>query len=179
MNLWHDIPVGENIPNEINVIIEIPKGSNNKYEIDKATGLIKLDRANYSSAPFPYDYGFVPQTLWEDGDALDVIVLTTFPLQTGILVNVRPVAVVEMIDNGESDYKVIGVPVEDKRWEDTQDVRDINPHTLKEFQHFMETYKALKGKPAPVEIKGIKGKEDAFAAVIKSIELYQKKFGTK
>ena len=87
MNLWHDIPLGDNAPEEINVIIEIPKGSNNKYEIDKKTGLIKLDRANYSSAAFPYDYGFAPQTLWEDGDALDVIVLTTYPLQTGILVN--------------------------------------------------------------------------------------------
>ncbi len=176
MNLWHDISAGENIPNEVNVIIEIARGSNNKYEIDKTTGLIKLDRANYSSAPFPYDYGFVPQTLWEDGDALDVIVLTTFPLQTGILVNVRPVAVMEMIDSGESDYKIIAVPTEDKRWEDVQDLADINKHTLKEFQHFLETYKALKGKPAPVEIKGIQGKAEAIAAIEKSIELYAKKF---
>lgn len=176
MNLWHDIPLGDDAPNEINVIVEIPKGSNNKYEIDKATGLIKLDRANYSSAPFPYDYGFVPQTLWEDGDALDVILLTTFPLQTGILVNARPVAVMEMIDSGESDYKIIAVPVEDKRWDDVQDLADINKHTIKEFQHFLETYKALKGKPAPVEIKGIMGKAEALAAVQKSVELYKQKF---
>ncbi len=176
MNLWHDVPLGENAPNEINVIIEIPKGSNNKYEIDKTTGLIKLDRANYSAAPFPYDYGFVPQTLWDDDDALDVIVLTTFPLQTGILVNVRPVAVMEMVDSGESDYKIIAVPTEDKRWEDVQDLADVNKHTLKEFQHFLETYKALKGKPAPVEIKGIKGKTEAVAAINKSIELYRSKF---
>ncbi len=177
MNLWHDIPLGDDAPNEINVIVEIPKGSNNKYEIDKATGLIKLDRANYSSAPFPYDYGFVPQTLWEDGDALDVILLTTFPLQTGILVNARPVAVMEMIDSGESDYKIIAVPTEDKRWDDVQDLADINKHTIKEFQHFLETYKALKGKPAPVEIKGIMGKAEALAAVEKSVELYKQKFG--
>lgn len=176
MNLWHDIPLGEDAPNEINVIVEIPKGSNNKYEIDKETGLIKLDRANYSSAPFPYDYGFVPQTLWEDGDALDVILLTTFPLQTGILVNARPVAVMEMIDSGESDYKIIAVPVEDKRWDDVQDLGDINKHTIKEFQHFLETYKALKGKPAPVEIKGIMGKAEALAAVQKSVEFYKQKF---
>ena len=176
MNLWHDIPRGDEIPDEINVIIEIPKGSNNKYEIDKATGLIKLDRANYSSAAFPYDYGFVPQTLWEDGDALDVIVLTTYPLQTGILVNVRPVGVIEMIDTGESDFKIIGVPTEDKRWEDVQDLADINAHTLKEIQHFLETYKQLKGKPALVEIKGIKGKADALAAILKSVELYTQKF---
>jgi inorganic pyrophosphatase len=176
MNLWHDVPLGDDVPNEFNVIVEIPKGSNNKYEIDKATGLIKLDRANYSSAAFPYDYGFAPRTLWEDGDALDVILLTTYPLQTGILVNVRPVALMEMIDTGESDFKIIAVPTEDKRWDDVQDLDDINKHTLKEFQHFMETYKALKGKPAPVEIKSVKGKKEAQAAILKSIELYNSKF---
>jgi inorganic pyrophosphatase len=179
MNLWHDVPLGKNAPNEINVIIEISRGSHNKYEIDKETGLIKLDRANYSDAAFPYDYGFAPQTLWDDGDALDVIVLTTYPLQTGILVAVRPVAVMEMTDTGESDFKVIAVPVEDKRWDDVQDLADINKHQLKEFQHFLETYKMLKGKPAPVTIDGIKGKADAVAAVTKSIELYTAKFGKK
>lgn len=179
MNLWHDVPLGDNVPNEINVIIEIPKGSNNKYEIDKATGLIKLDRANYSSAAYPFDYGFAPQTLWEDGDALDVIVLTTYPLDVGIMVTVRPVAVMDMIDGGESDYKVIAVPVDDKRWDDVNDLPDLNQHNLKEFQHFFETYKVLKGKPSPVEIKGILDKENALKAITKSIELYQKKFGTK
>ncbi|HEV8677249.1 MAG TPA: inorganic diphosphatase [Candidatus Paceibacterota bacterium] len=176
MNLWHDVPLGEDAPNEINVIIEIPKGSANKYEIDKETGLIKLDRANYSSAPYPFDYGFAPQTLWEDNDPLDVVVLATFPLHPGILVTVRPVAVMEMIDGGESDYKVIAVPVEDKRWDDVNDLADINKHSLKEFQHFFETYKMLKGKPAPVEIKGIKGKADAIEAIKKSIALYGEKF---
>lgn len=177
MNLWHDVPLGENVPNEINVIVEIPKGSHNKYEIDKETGMIKLDRANYSDAAFPFDYGFAPQTLWEDSDPLDVIVLSTYPLHPGILVAVRPVAVMEMIDGGESDYKVIAVPVEDKRWEDVQDLGDINKHTLKEFQHFFETYKLLKGKPAPVEIRGIKGKAEAIEAVQKSVQIYKEKFG--
>jgi inorganic pyrophosphatase len=176
MNLWHDVPLGENAPNEFNVIIEIPRGSANKYEIDKETGLIKLDRANYSTAPYPVDYGFAPQTLWEDNDALDVMVLTTFPLHPGILVTVRPVAVMEMIDSGESDYKVIAVPTEDKRWDDVQDLGDLNKHNLKEYQHFFETYKALKGKPAPVEIKSIKGKAEAIEAVKKSVELYKQKF---
>ncbi len=177
MNLWRDVPLGDNAPDEINVIVEIPKGSNNKYEIDKETGLIKLDRANYSSAAYPFDYGFAPQTLWEDGDPLDVVILTTYPLNPGILVAVRPVAVMEMIDSGESDYKVIGVPVEDKRWDDVNDLADINKHMLKEFQHFFETYKALKGKPAVVEIQGIKGRKEALEAVKKSVELYTKKFG--
>ena len=178
MNLWHDVPLGDDAPAEVNAIIEIPRGSNNKYEIDKETGLIKLDRANYTAAPYPFDYGFAPRTLWDDGDALDIIVLTTFPLSTGILVAVRPVAVIDMVDGGESDYKVITVPVEDKRWEDVQDLADINKHNIKEFQHFFETYKALKGKPAPVEIKGIYGKKEAQAAVLRSVELYKEKFGT-
>lgn len=175
MNLWHDVPLGNDAPQEINVIIEIPKGSANKYEVDKETGLIKLDRANYSSAPYPFDYGFAPRTLWDDGDPLDVVVLTTFPLHPGILVAVRPVAVMDMVDGGESDYKIIAVPVEDKRWDDVQDLQDVNKHSLKEFQHFFETYKALKGKPAPVEIKGIYDKAAALEAVKKSIELYREK----
>jgi len=174
MNLWHDIAPGTQ--QEMNVIIEIPRGSNNKYEIDKETGLIKLDRANYSTAAYPFDYGFVPQTLWHDGDALDVVMLTTFPLLPGILVNARPVAVMEMMDSGESDYKIIAVPTEDKRWDDVQDLGDINQHTIKEIQHFFETYKALKGKPAPVEIGAVKGKDAAEAAFTESLELYKQKF---
>ncbi|OGG49233.1 hypothetical protein A2704_03725 [Candidatus Kaiserbacteria bacterium RIFCSPHIGHO2_01_FULL_54_36b] len=174
MNLWHDISAGT--PDELNTIIEIPKGSNNKYEVDKETGLIKLDRANYSAAAYPFDYGFVPQTLWEDGDPLDVIVLTTYPLYPGILVAVRPVAGIDMIDNGEGDYKVIAVPVDDKRWDDVKTLADINKHSIKEFQHFFETYKALKGKPSPVEIRKIEGKKEAQAAVKRSMELYGQKF---
>lgn len=177
MNLWHDVPLGDRAPDEINMIVEIPRGSNNKYEVDKETGLIKLDRANYSAAAYPFDYGFAPQTLWDDGDPLDVLVLTTYPLHPGILVSVRPVAGINMIDSGDPDYKVIAVPTDDKRWEDVNDLADVNKHSLKEFQHFFETYKALKGKPAPVEIKGIEGKAQALAAVKRSTELYRQKFG--
>ena len=178
MNLWHEVSKGENIPNEINVIIEIPKNSPNKYEIDKETGLISLDRANYSSAPYPFDYGFVPQTLWEDNDPLDVVVLTTFPLHPGILVKSRPVAVMEMIDDGESDYKIIAVPVDDKRWDDTHDLADLNKHMMKEFVHFFETYKELKkGQKDIVKIPKISGKKEAMDAVLKSVELYNQKFG--
>lgn len=176
MNLWHDVPRGEHIPEELNCIIEIPKGSPNKYEIDKKTGLISLDRANYSSAPYPFDYGFVPQTLWEDGDALDIIIPSTFPLATGILVRVRPVALMEMIDDGESDYKVIAVPVDDKRWEDVQDLDDLNQHHIREWKHFFETYKELKGEDIVVTIEGIKGKKEALDAVRKSIDLYDQEF---
>lgn len=176
MNLWHDVPLGDNAPDEFNAIIEIPKGSPNKYEIDKETGLIKLDRANYGATSYPFDYGFAPQTYWEDDDALDVIVLTTFPLSTGILVKVRPVAVMEMIDGGESDYKIIAVPVDDRRWDDVKDIDDLNPHTLREYQDFFETYKKLKGKPVEVDVKGYKGAKEAKEAVEKSVKLYKEKF---
>ncbi len=180
MNLWHDISRGNNIPEEINVIIEIPKNSPNKYEIDKETGLIALDRANYSSAPYPFDYGYVPQTLWDDNDALDVIVLTTFPLQTGILVRARPVGIMEMIDSGESDWKVIAVPVDDKRWDDVQDIDHVNAHNLKEYKHFFETYKELKkGEKDTVQVSGYHNKAKALEAVKKSVELYEEKFGKK
>ena len=171
MNLLHDIPAGS--ADEINVIIEVSKGSPNKYEIDKETGMIKLDRANYSAAAFPCEYGFVPQTLWDDGDALDVVLLATFPVPTGVLVKARPVALMEMIDSGENDYKLIAVPVKDKRWEDVQDLGDVNKHTLKEIQHFFETYKTLKGDDSVVTINGFKGKSEAIAAFDRSRTLYE------
>jgi inorganic pyrophosphatase len=176
MNLWQEISVGDKAPEEFNAIIEIPKGSFNKYEVDKKTGLIALDRANYSAAPYPFDYGFAPQTYWEDNDPLDVIVLTTFPLNPGILVRVRPVAVLDMIDDGDSDMKVLAVPAADRRWEDVQDLGDLNKHNLREYEHFFQTYKALKGKPAPVETRGYKGRDEALKVIKKAIRLYDEKF---
>ena len=179
MNLWHDITIGKKAPEEFNCIIEISKNSHNKYEIDKETGLIALDRANYNSAPYPFDYAFIPQTLWDDGDALDVIVLSTYPLDTGILVSVRPVAIMDMNDSGESDAKIIAVPVNDRRFEDIHDLKDINKHTLKEYQNFFETYKTLKSddpKKYPVVIGGFKGKAEAVEAIKHSQKLYSEKF---
>ena len=175
MNLWHDVSLGDNVPEELNVIIEIPKGSKNKYEIDKKTGLIKLDRAMKTSQDYPFDYGFVPQTLWEDDDALDVVVLTTYPLSTNILVTVRPVAVMEMIDGGESDFKLIAVPTKAPRWDDVLHLEDITNHTLKEIKHFFETYKVIEGKK--VIINGIKGKKEAMETILKAIKVYKEKFG--
>lgn len=174
MNLWHDIPRGT--PDELNVIIEIPKNSSNKYEVDKDTGLIKLDRANYSAAPYPFDYGFVPQTLWHDGDPLDVVVLTTYPLHPGILIEVRPVAVMDMTDSGESDAKIIAVPVSDKRWDDIHDLEDLNKHNLHEFTHFWETYKELKSGKGAVTINGIGNKAQALADIAESFKLYDEKY---
>ena len=177
MNLLHDLEAGTE--KEMNVIIEIPKESHNKYEIDKHTGLIKLDRANYSAAAYPFDYGFVPQTYWDDGDALDVILLTTYPLNVGILVEARPVGLLNMIDGGDPDDKIIAVPTNDKRWDDVQDLEDINKHTLKEFVHFFETYKRLNGKSHEVIINGFSGRVEAEKAFIRSQKLYREKFSTK
>jgi inorganic pyrophosphatase len=174
MNLWHDVSLGEKAPEEFNVIIENPKGNKNKYEIDKETGLIKLDRAMKTSQDFPFDYGFAPQTLWEDGDALDIAVLATYPIHPGIMLEVRPVAVMLMTDSGESDYKIIAVPVEDPRWDNVKDLSDINPHSIKEFQHFFETYKSIEGKI--VTIDGVEGKDKAIEAIKKSVGLYNEKF---
>jgi len=174
MNLWHDVSPGANLPEEVNVIIEINKGSKNKYEIDKETGLIALDRVMHSAQDYPFDYGFVPQTLWDDDDALDVLLLTTHPLQPGILVRVRPIAIMKMIDGGDSDDKVIAVPTDDPRWENAKDLADINPHTLKEIEHFFATYKKVQNKEVSVE--GFQGSAEAKAAVERSTKLYNEKF---
>lgn len=168
MNLLHDIDSGTK--EEMNVIVEINRGSHNKYEIDKATGLIALDRVAYTGQDFPFDYGFVPQTLWDDGDALDVILLTTYPLVPGILVRARPVAIMHMIDSGEGDDKVIAVPVDDPRWHEVQDLADVNKHTLKVIEHFYTTYKQLQNKE--VIVNGFGGKADAEVAFEKGKKLY-------
>ncbi len=169
MNLLHDIAPGTK--EEMNVIIEIPKFSKNKYEIDKETGIIALDRVMHSAQDYPFDYGFVPQTLFDDGDALDVVLLTTHPLMPGILVKARPVAIMEMIDGGERDDKIVAVPVDDPRFADVKDLGDINKHFIKEMTHFFETYKKVQNKE--VSVGAWSGKAEAMAAFEKSCELYQ------
>lgn len=169
--MLHDISAGTHVPDAINVIIEIPKGSKNKYEIDKETGLIMLDRAMHTSQDYPFDYGFMPQSHWEDGDPLDVVVLTTYPLAPGILVKVRPVAILNMVDDGESDAKIIAVPQKDPRWDEVQDIADINKHTLKEIEHFFLTYKQIQKKP--VSIDSIGGAKEAKEGILKSQILYK------
>lgn len=168
MNLLHDVDPGTK--EKMNVIIEINKGSKNKYEIDKETGLIALDRVAHTAQDFPFDYGFVPQTLWEDGDALDVVLLTTHPIPPGILVRARPVAIMDMTDSGDSDAKIIAVPVDDPRFADTKDLADLNKHFLKEAEHFYTTYKKLQNKE--VVVHGFKGRQDAEAAFEKARKAY-------
>jgi inorganic pyrophosphatase len=169
MNILHDIAPGT--PDEINVIIEIPKGSKNKYEIDKKTGLIALDRVMHTAQDFPFDYGFVPQSLWTDGDPLDVVVLTTYPLFPGVLVKVRPVAVMGMNDSGDEDDKLIAVPVDDPRWNDVQDLKDLNKHTLKEIEHFYSSYKKIQKKE--VIVKDFADKKTAQEIFQKGLQMYK------
>lgn len=157
----------------MNVIVEINKGSKNKYEIDKKTGMIALDRVMHSAQDYPFDYGFVPQTLWDDGDALDVVLLTTYPLFPGILVRARPVAIMHMVDGGEADEKVIAVPVDDPRFADIQDLGDLNKHTVKEIAHFFATYKQIQKKE--VEVGEFEGKDAAVAAFNRAVQMYQGK----
>lgn len=168
MNLLHDIDPGAK--EEMNVIIEIPKGSHNKYEIDKATGLIKLDRVMHTAQEYPLDYGFVPQTLWDDGDALDVVVLTTYPLVPGLLVKARPIGIMHMTDGGEADEKVVAVAVGDPRFKEVQDISDANQHTLKELAHFFATYKQIQKKE--VIVGEYEGKEAAYAAFERARKMY-------
>ena len=175
MNLWHDISAGKDAPHTINVIIEIPRGSKNKYEIDKENGLIRLDRAMKTAQDYPYDYGFVPQSSWDDGDVLDVVLLATYPLAPGILVEARPIGIMNMVDCGDGDDKIIAVPKSDPRFDEILDLDDINRHTLKEMRHFFETYKAIDNKV--VVVKGFKKKAAALVAIKKGLRMYQDKFG--
>lgn len=171
-NLWHDIDPGTQ--DEMTVIIEINKGSKNKYEIDKKLGLIALDRVMHTAQDYPFDYGFVPQTLWHDGDPLDIVLLTTYPLVPGVVVRARPVALIHMVDSGEEDAKIIAVPVEDPRFEHVNDIGDINKHSLKEIEHFFLTYKKIQKKD--VHINGMGGKDEAVKAFKESLELYRSKY---
>lgn len=175
LSLLHDIASGKNIPEEITVVIEINKGSKNKYELDKETGLIKLDRVMKTSQDYPFDYGFVPQTHWHDGDPLDVVLLTTYPLFPGVLVVARPVGVIDMVDSGDSDAKIIAVPVKDLRFNKIKDLSDVNEHTIKEIKHFFETYKTIE-ENEHVTIDSIRDAKAAKEVILEGIALYKEKF---
>lgn len=172
MSLIHDLGPGDE--DAIRVVIEIPRGSKNKYEIDKETGYISLDRAMHTAQDYPMDYGFVPQTHWDDDDPLDVAVLTTYPLYPGIIVYVRPVGIIRMIDGGDSDDKLIGVPVDDPRFDEIKDIGDVNRHTIKEIQHFFETYKRLQEKE--VVINGVENVAAAKESFHRACKLYKDKY---
>ena len=169
-NLWHDIETGDNAPEKINVIVEIPKGSMNKYEYDKKHNIIKLDRVLFSPFHYPGDYGLIPQTLSEDGDPLDALVLVTNPTYPGILIESRPIGLLQMKDDGESDDKIICVSTNDPRYDCKADITDIEDHYRSEIAHFFQVYKDLEGKK--VEIIGWKSAKDAKMVITESIKRY-------
>jgi inorganic pyrophosphatase len=142
---------GKRAPDVVNVIIENPEGENNKYEFDKENNVMRLDRVMYSAVFYPTDYGFVPQTLCEDGDPLDAFVLSTNPIHPGVLVEVRPIGYVKMVDGGERDDKLLCVPLHDARFSHIRELKHVAPHTLEEIAHFLSTYKMLQKKKVQVD----------------------------
>ena len=140
------LPIGEQSPDEINVVVEIPQGSRNKYEYDKEMNAFKLDRALHSPIYYPGDYGFVPRTLAEDDDPLDVLILVIQPTFPGCIVKARPIGLLKMIDDGKPDDKVLAVPVGEPDFADIHNYTQIFSHQLRKISHFFETYKALEGK---------------------------------
>ncbi|MEM0092789.1 MAG: inorganic diphosphatase [Thermofilum sp.] len=167
---------GKNPPEDIYVVVEIPMGSNVKYEVDKETGLIHVDRVLFTSMVFPFNYGFIPSTLEEDGDPVDVVLLSNDPFVPGSVVRAKPIALLEMEDENGYDAKVIAVPHEkiDNRFEHVRDLSDICEATRERIKHFFEHYKELeKGKW--VRVRGWKGREHAVEVISRAIQRYNAK----
>jgi len=140
------LPIGEKAPHRVNAVIEIPKDSVNKYEYDKQLHVFKLDRTLFSPVHYPGDYGFIPCTLGQDGDPLDVLVLVEAPSFPGCLIEVRPIGVLQMVDQGKKDEKILAVAESDPLYKDVHDYSQVFSHKAKEIEHFFSIYKALEGK---------------------------------
>src|SRR5881394_1504549 len=151
IHAWHDISPGEQIPKEFNAVIEIPFGSSVKYELDKESGLIKLDRVLYSAVYYPANYGFIPQTLAEDDDPLDVLVLCQEAVAPLTLVSARAIGLMTMIDSGKKDHKVLAVAVDDPEYNGFQEAEELPPHKLTMLRRFFQDYKQLEGKAVEVD----------------------------
>ena len=173
-SLWHDLPPGRAAPHEVTAVIEIPSKSRNKYELDKETGLIKLDRVLYSAVHYPADYGFIPRTLHEDGDPMDILVRINEPTFPGCQIDARPIGVLRMLDKGEPDDKILAVPCHDPYYADYHDIDDVSAHYLREVEHFFHVYKDLEGKR--VEILGWENAAAAHRLILESIVRYEEKF---
>ncbi len=161
MNIWHDISPKRISRNEFDAVIEIPKGSKIKYELDKETGLLRMDRILYTSTHYPANYGFIPRTYAEDGDPLDVLVLCSETLAPLSLVRCRPIGVIVMMDNGCADEKIICVPVSDPTYNLYTDISQLPQHIFDEMSHFFSVYKQLEGKDTVIdEIRGEQNAKD-------------------
>src|SRR5215471_17662864 len=177
MNLWHDLEAGPKLPQTINVVVEIPKGSRNKYEFDKKTGTFRLDRVLYSAMEYPGDYGFIPQTYYDDDDPLDALVMVTEPTFAGCIIQARPIGLFELEDRGKRDDKVLAVPVNDPLAADYHDINDIPQHFLKEVAHFFAVYKDLEGKF--VKTIGWEGAKHAQQRITYAAGKHKRKFKSK
>lgn len=171
MNPLHDLDVGPEPPDILNAYVEIAGGSRNKFEVDKATGVLRFDRLLFSAVHYPGDYGFIPRTLAEDGDALDVLILITVPTFPGCLIEVRPIGMFQMRDEKGTDHKVLAVPLSDPFMDEYHELDDVPPHTLREIDHFFAVYKELEGKETVTN--GWRGREEAIAAVQDSVRRYR------
>ena len=173
---WKDLPPGRQAPEIVTAVIEIPQGARNKYELDKESGLFRLDRVLYSAVHYPGDYGLIPRTLHEDNDPLDVLVMIKEHTFTGCPIDVRPVGVLKMLDKGEPDDKILAVPSDDPYYADVFDIADVSSHYLKEVEHFFFIYKDLEGKR--MEITGWKNSVAAIEIIAASMQRYNQTFNT-
>ena len=175
MNIWHDMDPAQITPGDFWAVIEIPKASKCKYELDKKTGLLKLDRVLYTSTHYPANYGFIPRTYADDNDPLDVLVLCSEPVYPMTLIRVYPIGVMRMIDDGKMDDKIIAVPFSDPTYLGIDSIDALPPHIFDEIMHFFTVYKQLENKQTAV--KTLFEKEEAEQIVAEAIEGYRKKFG--
>ncbi|MBU0691481.1 inorganic diphosphatase [bacterium] len=169
--LLHELPPGPKPPAEIAVIVEVPKGSRNKYEYDKHLGVIYMDRRLFSPVHYPGDYGFIPSTLADDGDPLDVVVLTQEPSFSGCMLYTRPLGMLMMTDEKGGDEKILAVPIADPNYDTYQNLGDVPPHFLREMDHFFRVYKELEGKP--VTSVGWKDRWEAEQVIQRCIEAFK------
>lgn len=174
---WHGAGYGDKAPAQVNALIEIPKGSRCKYEIDKATGLLRLDRVIYSSFHYPVNYGFIPQTLGEDNDPLDILVICSESIASLCLVNATVIGNMQMIDNGEKDDKIIAVAANDPSVNHVKEISGLPDHFKNVLKNFFEQYKVLENKK--VEIDNFQDKETAYKVIEQSITMYNNRFSKK
>ena len=174
MNVWHDIPSQYVTPSDFSAVIEIPKGSKCKYELDKSTGLLKLDRILYTSTHYPANYGFIPRTYADDGDPLDVLVLCAEPIYPMTLMQVYPIGVMRMLDGGKMDDKIIAVPVSDPTYAGIDSIDSLPAHIFDEIMHFFSVYKQLENKETAV--KSLFGRKKAEEIIAEAIEFYKETF---
>lgn len=173
MNLWKDIPVGDNPPGVVNVVVEVISGTRDKYEYNSEWETFVLDRTLYSSVVFPVEYGFIPQTWYEDKDPLDIMVICNEPAEVGCIIKSRVIGVLIIEDERGEDPKILSVPISDPRFDDVKDINDINKHKLKEIQEFFETYKRLEPHKF-VKFKAWENTKAAKVIILKAMNLYKK-----